>query len=300
MNIKKYLRSAIYKLPYISGLREKVNEQGAFSAGHYYSPIPSRIDVAKGLNSKSISPKLIDVDLRPSYQFKLLEEFSQYYEELPFTDKKNQDCRYCFDQGWFCYTDAIFLYSFIRYFDPKRIIEVGSGYSSAVMLDTLDKFPNNNLVVTLIEPFPERLNSLINIDNLAKVTLLENQVQEVDLKLFESLESGDLLFIDSSHVMKYGSDLHRIMFDILPILPVGVHVHFHDVFYPFEYPDEWLKEGRYWNESYLLRAFLAGNQCWEISLFNHYANLEFGDFIEKNMPLCRKNFGGSIYLKKIG
>jgi hypothetical protein len=123
-------------------------------------------------------------------------------------------------------------------------------------------------------------------------------VQDIDLGLFESLEPGDLLFIDSSHVVKFGNDLHFLFFNVLPVLKKGVFVHFHDIFFPFEYPDAWLREGRYWNECYFLRAFLSGNRDWRIVFFNDFANREFGEFIESRMPLCRKNFGGSIYLQK--
>lgn len=297
--MKKQIKNILNKLPCVAGLRAQIFEEGTFPAGHYYSPIPSRNDVARKLGQGGAVSDLNDVDLRRDEQLKLLRTFSRYYGELPFEDKPNQRCRYHFENPWFSYTDAIILYSFLRHFDPKRIVEIGSGYSSAVMVDTLDNFPNRNLAVSFIEPYPDRLNALIDIDSMARATLLEKKVQDVELKLFRSLESNDLLFVDSSHVMKFGSDLYTILFEILPILAVGTHVHFHDIFYPFEYPDEWLREGRYWNECYLLRAFLACNKCWEITLFNHYVNLEFQSFIETNMPLCRKNFGGGLYITRI-
>ena len=294
----KQITNILSYLPFISGLRSCSNEQGKFPAGHYYSPIPSKTDVIDNLKKKNATPKILDVNLHKDDQLSLLKEFSHYYKDLPFTATSNKDCRYYFNQNWFGHTDAIILYSFLRHFDPKRIVEIGSGFSSAVMLDTLELFPNNNLSVTFIEPFPERLQEIMRGDDHTKVTVLEKMVQEVDMQVFESLEPGDLLFIDSSHVMKFGSDLYRIFFEILPVLPVGVHVHFHDIFYPFEYPSEWLKEGRYWNECYLLRSFLAYNESWVITLFNDYVNHEFKDLIKNQMPLCRKNYGGGIYIRK--
>ena len=298
--MKRQIKQVLHRLPYLSKLHAQVMEQGAYPAGHYYSPIPARGEVARTLDGGRATSEVKGVDFRRDAQRALLEEFARYYGELPFPEKPREGCRFYFDQNWFAYTDAIILYGFLRHFDPRKIVEIGSGFSSAVMLDTLERFPNRNAAVTFIEPYPARLNALIDPRATARTTLLEKPVQAVDLGVFRALEAGDLLFVDSSHVVKFDSDLHHILFDILPLLPVGTHVHFHDIFYPFEYPDAWLREGRYWNECYLLRAFLTGNQGWEIVFFNHYANLEFADFIEKNLPLCRKNFGGSLYLRKTG
>jgi hypothetical protein len=110
--------------------------------------------------------------------------------------------------------------------------------------------------------------------------------------------SLDLLFVDSSHVVKYGSDVQKVFYDILQKLPVGIFVHFHDIFFPFEYPATWLADGRYWNENYFLRSFLSYNDSWEIGFFNYYAGIEFDDCLAEKMPLCLKNTGASIYLKR--
>jgi len=127
------------------------------------------------------------------------------------------------------------------------------------MLDTVDNFFSFKPEITFIEPFPQRLKSLLKDTDKDNVTIIEKFAQDVSPSIFLNMEAGDLLFIDSSHVVKCGSDLHILMFDILPLLPKGVFVHFHDIFYPFEYPIEWVKQGRYWNENYFLRAFLSYN-----------------------------------------
>jgi predicted O-methyltransferase YrrM len=280
-------------------MRHQVREQGYYEAGHYYSPIPSRSEVAANLAQNRAPSPPAGVDLQRDSQLALLKSMASYYGDLPFPEKQGNGCRYYFDQIWFGHSDAIMLYGLIRHFKIKRIIEVGSGYSSAVMLDTLERFGDGNFDLTCVEPYPDRLKSLIAVNERPNVKLIEKKIQEVPLDIFDSLREGDLLFVDSSHVMKYKSDLHRILFEVLPRLHKGVIVHFHDIFYPFEYPEEWLGGGRYWNECYLLHAFLSGNRDWEIVLFNHYANLEFADFIESAMPLCRKNFGGSFYIRKV-
>ena len=216
-----------------------------------------------------------------------------------FCKSSTDDLRYYFSQSWFCYADAIFLYCFLRHTNPKTVIEVGSGFSSAVILDTVEKFLPQYPLITFIEPYPDRLKSLLKPQDFERCQILENRVQDVPLNIFTSLSAGDLLFIDSSHVVKCGSDLQFLLFKVLPQLPVGVFVHFHDVFYPFEYPEAWLLDGRYWNEAYFLRAFLAYNNEWEIYFFNTYVAKFFNDFLAEKMPLCLKNTGGSIYLQRV-
>jgi len=100
-------------------------------------------------------------------------------------------------------------------------------------------------------------------------------------------------------VVKCGSDLQLLFFEILPFLPEGIYVHFHDVFYPFEYPQAWLKNGRYWNENYFLRAFLAYNEEWSIYFFNAYMAFAFHEYINRTMPLWARNPGGSLYIKRV-
>jgi hypothetical protein len=185
----------------------------------------------------------------------------------------------------------------IRHYKPKRIIEVGSGFSSAVMLDTNECFFGNEINLTFIDPYMDRLNMLLREPNRVTTTLVATDVQEVPLSLFEALETNDILFIDSTHVAKTGSDVNYILFDILPRLNSGVIIHFHDVFYPFEYPEGWVLMGRNWNEDYALRAFLMYNDAFEIKLFSHYLHEHYPDAF-KAMPLCYKNWGGNLWLAK--
>ena len=145
-----------------------------------------------------------------------------------------------------------------------------------------------------------RFNSLFREGDKEQVRLFDKRIQDVPPEVFTELQSGDLLFIDSSHVVKCGSDLQLLMFEILPRLRPGVVVHFHDVFYPFEYPDDWLTERRGWNEQYFLRAFLSYNSEWSILFFNTFVHHKFGDMIKEKMPLCTKNQGGSLYIRRKG
>ena len=123
-------------------------------------------------------------------------------------------------------------------------------------------------------------------------------MQEVDSQVFAELQTNDILFIDSSHVAKIDSDVNHIFFRILPLLNRGVYIHFHDIFYPFEYPLDWVYEGRAWNETYLLRAFLQYNQQFEIQLFNTFIDWFHKEKYFHDMPLVEKNTGGGIWLRK--
>jgi Methyltransferase domain len=284
-------------LPYIRGLREQVDNVGEYAPGHFYSPTPARNDVVEYLASKR-DLTFPELRLNREKQFELLKIFRGFYRDLPFTEAPDPGTRYYYDQTVFCYADAIFLYSFLRHTQPKRIIEVGSGFSSAVTLDTVDRFFPNPPSMTFIEPYPLSLKRLFRDGDADRVRVIEEKVQKVPVDTFAFLRSGDLLFIDSTHVMKCGSDLQFLLFEVLPRLQEGVYVHFHDIFGSFEYPEEWLLQGRYWNENYVLRAFLAYNSAWDIHFFNDYVAVAFEDFIRKEMPLCLKNPGGSLYLRK--
>ena len=298
--MKQLIKNVLHRLPYISSLRERVKKQGAYPAGHYYSPIPSSEDILGYLRSRDpMHLELPDIKLNKESQFRRLQEYQRFYDELPFPEKQSPDCRYYYDQSWFCYADAIFLYSFLRQTKPRKIVEVGSGFSSAVILDTLERFLPQQTEITFIEPYPDRLISILKNHDKNKHLILNTRVQEAPIEVLRSLGPGDLLFIDSSHVVKCGSDVSFLMFDIMPQLSSGVFVHFHDVFYPFEYPPGWLTAGRYWNEAYFLRAFLAYNSEWNIYFFNTYIGFVFKDFIKENMPLCLKNSGGSLYIQRI-
>jgi hypothetical protein len=143
-----------------------------------------------------------------------------------------------------------------------------------------------------------RLRPLLRADDQTRVVLIERRVQEVPLETFAALEAGDVLFIDSSHVSKIGSDVNRLFFDILPVLRPGVHVHIHDVAGNFEYPREWYEEGRAWNEQYLLRAFLMYNRAFRIVLFTGWLFNTRHEFFRERMPLCARGGGGQIWLRK--
>jgi len=296
---KRLLAPVLDRLPYVGRLRQSLRDAGQYPAGHYYSPIPQHDEIVAIIDSAAArSTDLPEIALNTAGQRDLLTSFEAFYNELPFPKTQSPDCRYYYEQTFFGYSDAIFLYSFLRFFQPRRIIEVGSGFSSAVILDTVERFLPRRPELTFIEPYPDRLKMLLRPADQASSHIIERKVQDVPLETFRSLESGDLLFIDSSHVVKCGSDVQFLIFEVMPLLPAGIFVHFHDVFYPFEYPPDWLLGGRYWNEDYFLRAFLSYNNAWEICFFNTFVAVAFKDFLAQKMPLCLRDPGGSLYIRR--
>jgi hypothetical protein len=280
------------------GPRQSRTGGGVFDPGGYHSPIPAMADIKKHDFNSDLPSEIPAVDLNTDEQMNLLNSFEKYYAELPFPDEKTDALRYCYINDFYSYSDAIFLYCMIRHLKLQKIIEVGSGFSSSVTLDTNEKFMQNAIDCTFIEPYPARLKSLLKNDDKTKVTIHEKKLQEIPLEIFSELHGNDILFIDSTHVSKFNSDVNYVIHTILPKLAKGVHIHFHDIFYPFEYPEEWLLGGRAWNEQYILRAFLEYNTKFQIVLFNTYLETIFRENLEKRFPLLFKNTGGSIWIKK--
>jgi hypothetical protein len=267
--------------------------------GHFYSPLPSIEDVKrKEAAIFRIPGDIPAVNINSAGQVQLFEELKTYYAEQPFQDGKQDDIRYYFDNPNFSYGEAIILYCMIRHIKPRRIIEIGSGYSSCVTIDTSERFLEHSVRYTFIEPYPDLLLSLLKEEDTGRVEIIRSDLQEVDVSTFSELAAGDMLFIDSTHVSKINSDVNYILFDILPRLKQGVYIHFHDIGYPFEYPKEWIYQGRAWNEAYILRAFLQYNNTFEIQFFNSFFGYFHHSALAEHMPLCAKNPGTSIWLKK--
>src|SRR5205807_5149072 len=159
-------------------------------------------------------------------------------------------------------------------------------------------FFDNSIACTFIDPYPQLLQDLLKDSDRQRVAVLGQKVQDADIEVFRKLEASDVLFVDSSHVSKTGSDVNYILFKILPLLQPGVRVHFHDIVYPFEYPQDWVYEGRSWNEAYLLRAFMQYNRAFEIEFFNSFLIEKHPDIFESALPLCLKRPGSNFWLKK--
>lgn len=301
--MKEKIRRFLVKLPYLRSLRRKFKIfKSQNPSCYYYSPIVFIKDIiGREKEIFTIKSKEINgVELNENFQLQLLTELSCIYSSVPFKDHKIDDLRYSYNNTYYCYSDAIFLNLIIRYFKPKTIIEIGSGFSSAVILDTNELFFNNNINLTFIDPYPERLFSILKDADKDKHKIIIKELQSIDIEIFDNLEENDILFVDSTHVSKTGSDVNKIIFEILPRLKKNVLVHFHDIFYPFEYPKDWVvnRNSFGWNEDYILKAFLMYNTQFRITLFNTFLEFYHKDWFLRYMPDCLKNEGGSIWVQK--
>jgi cephalosporin hydroxylase len=192
-----------------------------------------------------------------------LVSFGKYRSEY---EKIHYNC------GYSSNGDGSILYSMLRELKPQKIIEVGSGYSTVVMHSAQQKNMQEDgkeCHIISIEPYPKPvLRELVAKSN---VTLIERRVEQVEESFFQQLSSGDVLFIDTSHVVDIANDVHFLYLRILPQVPVGVFVHIHDIRFPYEYPKDWvLKARKHWAEQYLLHMFLAFNDSFEIVFASNY------------------------------
>lgn len=293
----------------MQAMREElaVWKKGFVPPGHFYSPLPDAGQVRENEHRLFSTTQMpAGIAWNEEGQREHLEQFGKFFADVPFTESPSQG-RYYLDNDFYAYSDGICLYSMMRLLRPRRFVEIGSGYSSCAAVDTAELYSPEMPYFTFIDPDPSRVYERFRAGDLTnpKVKIVKSMVQDIPLALFETLRENDILLIDSSHVSKIGSDVNFIYFEILPRLHTGVHVHVHDIFFPFEYPKAWLENGRAWNEVYLLRAFLSFNSQFQIEYFNTFMETRHRDAVQNLLPLCLKKpsnaltIPGSIWLKKL-
>lgn len=274
--------------------------------GHFYSPYPDLDEVEKReatLYDRTRDPT--GIDLREAEQVALFDTLADILEDAPpfpayAAAPGESELRYHFDNPAYSWSDGLILHALLRHIRPRRVVEVGSGYSSAMTLDTAEHFLAEDVELVFIEPYPDDLlHSLLRPGDKALVTIHEKPVQEVPDEVFQALGAGDVLFIDSTHVVKAGSDVNHLLFEVLPRLAAGTWIHIHDIFFPFEYPLAWLREGRAWHEGYLLRAFLTGNEAFEIRWFQDFMWHRHREELTTRLPSMTKNSGGNLWIQKV-
>lgn len=246
---------------------------------HYHSPVPDTRSFPAGLWTKRLSAT--GVDLRESEQVELLEDFrSRFADEIDAIplEPTADPTQYYVRNNAFESVDGEILYCMVRYLRPRRVIEIGSGFSTLITAQALRRNAAESGAAadfTAIEPYP---NAVIRAGVPGLTRLLSAQVQEVPIDTFRALDRDDILFIDSSHVVASGSDVVYEFLEILPQLRPGVIVHVHDIFLPVEYKREWLMSLRmFWNEQYILQAMLANNPTWEVLWGGSYMHLAHPD-----------------------
>ena len=269
--------------------------------GHFYSPLPD-YDAVQRSYGQLVSPDrdaLPGIDLRTDQQLALLQRLAALATEFPFPTARAPDVRFHTDNPFFAIGDATIAFGMLRLAQPRRIVELGGGYSSALILDMRERYLGD-CEYTCAEPDPSRLLALQRPGDESQFRLVPSTFDALPREIFAALESNDVLFIDSSHVVKIGSDVSMLMFEILPLLAPGVLVHVHDIFWPFEYPREWYAEGRAWNEAHFMRACLMFNHGYTIEYFNDYIARRHREALQQRLPQSLANPGGSLWLRRRG
>ena len=262
---------------------------------HYHSPAPDTRLLPDSLFTRRFDD-LPGWSLDGVSQLALLAELSRYRQELNgIPRERREQGEFYWDNPALGDVDAAIYYTMIRHFRPHRVLEVGAGYSTMIAAKACVA-NRDATVLEAIEPYPMEALSR-GFPGLRKLTV--SPLQEVPLAEFETLGENDILFVDSSHVCKIGSDLHYLFFSILPRLRSGVLIHFHDIFLPLEYDRTWVVDRQhFWNEQYLLLAFLLFNREFEIVLSAMYLGLDHRERLAEAFPLLRSPGGGSIWIRR--
>ena len=262
---------------------------------HFYNPIPDVSQLSDEIWSRP--SELVGIDMNDAEQLRLLREvfpqFREEYEAIP-TAPTEDPAEFHLNNGLFDGTDALVLYCMLRHLRPRRVIEIGSGYSSRLAARAARANGSTDLVC--IEPYPDEV---LRAGFAGLTSLIPSKVEDVPLDLFTELEASDVLFIDSSHVVRIGSDVTYLFLEVLPRLRPGVAVHVHDIFLPFEYPRDWVTgELRFWTEQYLLHAFLAFNSAFRVLFANSYANARYPTELRETFPSAPWWGGGSFWMQR--
>jgi hypothetical protein len=263
---------------------------------HYYEPAFRNAPIRDLLSTERDLP---GIAWNSEEQLQLLKEFEFNDELATLSRRQHSDYDFCVDNGAFGSGDAEYWYNLIRFKKPKRIIEVGSGFSTKMARRALAanerEDPQYACEHILIEPYEHEW-----LENLG-TTVIREKVENAGMWMFESLDADDILFIDSSHIIRPRGDVLFEYLEILPTLKVGVIVHVHDIFSPRDYPAEWVvDEVRFWNEQYLLEAFLTLNNDWKvIGALNFLRHHHYQELKAKSPFLTEDREPGSFYIQRV-
>jgi len=268
----------------------------------YYSPVNSLrfLDENQDLWAASFVP--LDIDWRVERQLEVAREVSRHIPELAGIPAAPRGSEFYWDNNFWNNADAMVQYGLLRSRKPRRLIEVGCGFSSLLAAKALarnrDENPDAVTTVNLVEPYP-RPELLANLPK--DWTLRKSILQRCPLDLFDTLEAGDILFYDGSHCVRTASDVNWFFFRVLPRLRPGVLIHFHDMFYPNDYPRQWLLERRQsWNEQFLLQAFLMHNTAYRVEISNSFIAHTCSDQIKALYGDIQPFWGCSLWMLKAG
>ncbi|MCE7053267.1 class I SAM-dependent methyltransferase [Algoriphagus sp. AGSA1] len=293
-------------LRYISsGQRLQSNEKIFSELGllpvldHYYQPLTNpRKHLKKSLREDR---NLKGIDWNIQQQLEILNQFHFSEELKKFPLEKRKDTEYYYNNTMYASGDSEYLYSMVRLVKPTKIIEIGSGNSTLMVINAIKKnkveHPEYQCKHICVEPYEQPWLEKVDVE------LKRTKVEEIDLSFFTTLEENDILFIDSSHVIRPQGDVLFEILEVLPILNPGVFIHIHDIFSPKDYLDEWIYEDKkLWNEQYLLEAFLSFNPNFEITGAVNYLSHNHRQLLAEKCPVFNSQPGrepGAFWIRRI-
>jgi predicted O-methyltransferase YrrM len=254
-------------------------------------------------NFNKIKKKLSDNRNLPGVEFNLNKQLKKlssltYANELIKLnlEKKSPNYEFKIRNKFFEHGDAEIYYQLIRYLKPKKILEVGCGHSTLIALEAIKKNQEANNAyceITCVEPYENNWLEKLNIK------ILRKRIEEIKEDYYLNLKSGDILFIDSSHIIRPQGDILKIYLEILPNLKKGVIVHIHDIFTPKNYLEKLIiKENKFWNEQYLVEALITNTDKYEIYLLLNYLKNNAYRKLKNACPYLQINSEpSSLYLK---
>lgn len=264
----------------------------------YYSPIPDTSELSSSFPPPTTAPT---INFRTEYQLELLREFSERFSnEYKLIPRSSSDNRFfALDNDAFTGIDPLVYYCMLRYYNPKLIIEIGSGHSTILACETLKNHCKNSKMI-VIDPWPrEFTKNFLSAEESSLIEHIQQKVEDVEFGIFNNLQENDFLFIDSSHIVRTGSDVCFLILEVLPRLNNGVIVHHHDIFLPDDYPINWILNSQFFfSEQYLLQAYLTENNKNKILFTSHHTSMQFPDLVSEAFPNAGFIDGGSFWFQR--
>ncbi len=253
---------------------------------HFYSPVPDTRDLERRADLWETDSEMPGVDLRVDQQLEMLRSvFARLRHECDFPlQDTGVPHEYFIRNRAFGLISAAVLHCMIRHFAPRTIVEIGSGNSTyvAARAALMNGSEGKSTRLIAVEPYP---NDTLRKGFPGLTRLIPRPAQEIGLSLFTDLQAGDILFIDSSHVVRLGNDVLFLFLEVIPRLRKGVVIHVHDIFFPRPYPREWVvRQRRFWTEQYLLQALLVCNPCFEVLWCGSLMQLKHADALRATFP----------------
>lgn len=295
--LMRYRRAGSSRLPRTTS---RLKALGVFPVrNHYYEPLFDDKLLSHPLQEDRHLP---GIDLRVPAQLELLSQlsFADELKALDLTQRGNAIDSFHVHNGWFDAGDAEFLYQLIRHIKPRKVVEIGSGNSTKIARLALKKNKSETGLGyqhICVEPYEQHW-----LEELEGIVVIRERIEDCKFDWATELDAGDLLFVDSSHMVRPQGDVLKEYLEIFPQLKPGVYVHIHDIFTPKDYPSAWvIDDVRFWNEQYVLEALLTNTSRYEVVAALNFLKHHHHDLLSQVCPyLSAESEPGSFYFRVAG